>query len=60
MVGDKIKKIIKKDNNKKLKPSKELLEALKEANDIRNGKIKTKGYRNVSQMFEDILAEGVR
>ncbi len=55
-----MKKIIKKDNNKKLKPSKELLEALKEANDIRNGKIKTKGYRNVSRMFEDILAGDVR
>ncbi len=55
-----MKKIIKKENNKKLKPSKELLEALKEANDIRNGKIKTKCYRNVSQMFEDILAGDAR
>lgn len=55
-----MKKIIKKDNNKKLKPNKELLEALKEANGIRNGKIKTKGYRNVSQMFEDILHEDAR
>lgn len=38
-------------------PSEELLEALREADDIRSGKIKTKGYRNVNQMFEDILHE---
>ncbi len=39
------------------KPSKELLEALKEGEDIINGKIKAKGYHNVHQMFEDILNE---
>lgn len=36
------------------KPSKELLEALQEGEDILNGKIKTKGYHNVKKMFEDI------
>lgn len=39
------------------KPSKELLEALQEGEDILNGKIKTKGYHNVRKMFEDILNE---
>ena len=37
------------------KPSKELLEALKEGEDILNGKIKKKGYHDVDKMFEDIL-----
>ena len=36
-------------------PSKELLEALKEGEDILNGKIKKKGYHDVDKMFEDIL-----
>lgn len=39
------------------KPSKELKKALKEAQDIIDGKIETKGYHNVQQMFEDILNE---
>ena len=39
------------------KPSKELLEALNEGEEILNGKIKTKGYHNVRKMFEDILNE---
>ena len=39
------------------KPSKELLEALQEGEDILNGKIKTKGYHNVNEMIEDILNE---
>lgn len=39
------------------KPSNELLEALKEAEDIENGKIKTKSYHNVRKMFEDIINE---
>ena len=39
------------------KPSKELLEALQEGEDIINGKIKTKGYHNIRKMFEDILNE---
>lgn len=39
------------------KPSKELLEALQEGEDILSGKIKAKGYHNVKQMFEDILNE---
>ena len=36
------------------KPSKELLEALQEGEDILNGKIKTKGYHSVKKLFEDI------
>ena len=39
------------------KPSKELIEAIKEGEDILNGKIKTKGYHNVKKLFEDILNE---
>lgn len=39
------------------KPSDELLEALKETKDIENGKIKTKSYHNVREMFEDIVNE---
>ena len=37
------------------KTSTELLEALEEGEAILKGKIKTKGYHNVNQMFEDIL-----
>lgn len=39
------------------KPNAELMEALKEGEAILNGKIKTKGYHDVNQMFEDILNE---
>ena len=39
------------------KPSKELIEAIKEGEDILNGKIKIKGYHNVRKMFDDILNE---
>ena len=39
------------------KPSKELLEALQEGEDILNGKVKAKGYHNIKEMFEDILNE---
>ncbi len=39
------------------KPSKELMEALDESEDILNGKVKAKGYHNVRKMFEDILNE---
>ena len=39
------------------KPTKELLEALQEGEDILNGKIKAKGYHNVRKMFEEILNE---
>ncbi len=38
-------------------PSKELLEAIQEGEDILSGKIKTKGYHNVRKMIEDILNE---
>ena len=38
-------------------PSDELKAALKEADDIASGKIKSKGYHNVRQMIEDILNE---
>ncbi len=39
------------------KPSKELLEALQEGEDILNGKIQAIGYHNVRKMFEDIINE---
>lgn len=39
------------------KPNKELIKALQEAQDIIDGKVKSKGYRDVHQMFEDILGE---
>lgn len=39
------------------KPSKELIEALQEGEDILNGKIQVKGYHNVRKMFEDIINE---
>lgn len=39
------------------KPSKEMRRALKEAQDIIDGKVETKGYHDVHQMFEDILNE---
>lgn len=39
------------------KPSKELLEALREGEDILSGKIQVKGYHNIRKMFEDILNE---
>ena len=38
-------------------PSKELKEALKEAEDILSGKIKSKGYYDIDEMFEDILGK---
>ena len=58
-----IKQVIKKDGLpfeiSNPKPSKELLEALEEGDqiikDMENGK--RKGYHNVKQMFEDILDE---
>ena len=36
------------------KPSKELLEALQEGEDILNGKIKAKSYNNMYEMLEDL------
>lgn len=39
------------------KPSKRLLEALKESEDIINGKIKAKRYNNFDEMLEDIEDE---
>ena len=39
------------------KPSKELLEALEESEDILNCKIKAKGYHSAREMVEDILSE---
>lgn len=39
------------------KPSKTTIRALKEAQDILDGKIESKGYHDVHQMFEDILNE---
>ena len=39
------------------KPSKSLLEALKESEDIINGKIKAKRYNNFDEMLDDIEDE---
>lgn len=39
------------------RPNAELVEALEEGEAILSGKIKTKGYHDVNQMFEDILNE---
>ena len=36
------------------RPSKELLEALKEGEDILNGKIKAKSYTNMYEMLKDL------
>lgn len=36
-------------------PSKELQEALKEVEDIENGKINVKGYHNVNTFIDDML-----
>ena len=38
-------------------PNKELIEALQEGEDILDGKVKKKGYRNIQKMFDDILNE---
>ena len=38
------------------RPSKELLEALKEGEDILNGKITAKSYTNMYEMLEDLKA----
>lgn len=40
------------------KPSKQMIRALQEAQDIIDGKVEAKGYHDVHQMFEDILNEG--
>lgn len=39
------------------KPSKDLLEALEEGENILSGKIQKKGYHNVRQMIDDIINE---
>ena len=39
------------------KPSKELLEALQEGEDILNGKIKTKKYQNLKELMQDLKDE---
>ena len=39
------------------KPSKELLESLKEGDDILKGKINSKGYHNMYQMLEDLKSK---
>ena len=53
-----IKQIIKNDGLpfevKNPKPSKELLEALQEGEDILNGKIKAKKYHSVKELIEDL------
>lgn len=39
------------------KPSRELKKALKEAKGIASGKIKTKGYRNIDELFEALESD---
>ena len=39
------------------KPSKELLEALKEGEDILNGKVESKGYHSVEELMEALESE---
>ena len=39
------------------KPSKELMEALKEGEDILNGKIESKGYNTVEELMEALESE---
>ena len=39
------------------KLSKEMIQALKEANDIINGTIEEKGYRDVGELFKDLDSE---
>ena len=39
------------------KPSKELLESLKEGDDILSGKINSKGYHNMYEMLEDLKSK---
>lgn len=40
---------------KNLEPTKELLDAIQEGEDILIEKIKVKGYHNVKEMFKDII-----
>ncbi len=47
-------------NNKKIfdkKPGKKLRKALKEANDIICGKVQTKTYNNVKELFKDLNSD---
>lgn len=39
------------------KPSKETIEALKEAEDIISGKVKTKGYRDINELRKALLSD---
>ena len=53
-----LKQIIKNDGIpfevKNPKPTKELLEALQEGEDILNGKVKAKGYTNMYDLIKDL------
>lgn len=48
-------KQIKKKRLKNLKPSKQLLKALKEAEDIASGKIKVPSYTNIEEFKKSII-----
>ena len=39
------------------KPSKETIQALKEAEDIISGKVKTKGYRDMTELRKALLSD---
>ncbi len=38
-------------------PSQELLESLQETEDIINGKVKAKGYRDINELKKDLLSD---
>ena len=41
----------------KQQPNLDLIQALKEVEDMENGKLKKKSYHNIDEMFKDILNE---
>ncbi len=49
--------IVKDDIPFELEPSKELLEALQEGEDIINGKIQAKGYQTVYELIKDLESD---
>ena len=56
-MNKRIKKKRQKMNLKNPKPSKQLLKALKEAEDITSGKIKVPGYNNIDDLRKALLED---
>ena len=54
-VNKKSKHLPFQESVKNLEPTKELLDAIQEGDDILIGRIKVKGYHNVKEMFKDII-----